>query len=121
MFLNSAPLKTGLACKCPKCGEGNLYKPGLSLTLRERCEACGLNFAKNDAADGPAVFLIFIFGALLVPLALIVDYIFAPPLWVHAILWTIVALGLTIGALRPVKAYIIALQFKRRPNDFGVS
>ena len=52
------------------------------------------------------------------PLALIVDHIFAPPLWVHAILWTIVVLGLTLGALRPVKAYTIALQYKRRPDDF---
>ena len=118
MLLDPAPLKTGLACTCPKCGAGDLYKLGLSLTLRDRCETCGLDFSKNDSADGPAVFLVFIFGALLVPLALIVDHNFAPPLWVHAILWTIVVLGLTLGALRPVKAYTIALQYKRRPDDF---
>lgn len=74
--------------------------------------------ARNDSGDGPAVFLIFALGFLLVPLALFVETLFAPPLWVHAVLWTVVALGLTIGALRPLKSYVIALQFKHRPGDW---
>ncbi len=88
------------------------------MSLRDNCAVCGLDLTKNDSADGPAVFLIFILGFLLVPLALITDNLFSPPLWVHAILWGSVALGLTLGALRPLKAYIIALQFKHRPKDW---
>lgn len=111
-------VKQAFHCKCPRCGTGDLYREGLSLTLRDRCPSCGLDLAANDSADGPAVFLIFILGFLLVPLALLVDSLFSPPLWVHAVLWTVVALGLTLGALRPLKAYIIALQFKHRPESW---
>ena len=60
----------------------------------------------------------FILGFALVPLALWVEYAFAPPLWVQALLWPTIALGLTLGLLRPLKAYIIALQYKHRPRDW---
>lgn len=88
------------------------------MDLRDVCASCGLDYTKNDSADGPAVFMIFILGFLLVPLALVFDNIMAPPLWVHAVLWSIVALILTVGALKPLKSYIIALQFKHRPGDW---
>lgn len=110
-------IKVGWACKCPKCKTGDLYEPGITLTLREKCPNCGLDLAANDSADGPAVFLIFILGFLLVPLALLADAMFTIPLWAHAILWSVVALGLTLGSLRPLKAYIIALQYKHLPWD----
>ena len=104
--------------KCPRCGVGNLYNPGLTLTVRDTCAHCGLELAKNDSADGPAVFLIFILGFSLVPAALLFEVLFAPPLWVHAVLWTVVALGITIGAMRPLKSFVIALQFKHRASDW---
>lgn len=111
-------IKTGWACKCPKCEKGDLYQPGfLSMTIREKCDHCGLDLAANDSADGPAVFLIFILGFLLVPIALLVDALFDIPLAAHAIIWSVVALGLTLGSLRPLKAYIIALQYKHLPWD----
>lgn len=111
-------LQKGLSCKCPKCGEGPLYPSLFDLRLHEKCPACGLDLAKNDSADGPAVFLIFILGFLLVPAALIFDNIFSPPLWVHGVLWTIVALGITLGSLKPLKSYIIYLQYKHRQSDW---
>ena len=111
-------LKQSMACKCPKCHQGNLYKPGFTLDLADRCSECGLDFTKNDSADGPAVFLIFFLGFLLVPLALGLEVLLAPPLWVHAVLWSAVTLILTIGMLKPLKSYVIALQFKHRPGDW---
>ena len=118
MALDTDTLKTGWACKCPKCREGNLFKSRFDLTLKDRCENCDLDLSKNDSADGPAVFLIFILGTLLVPLALIIDWVFHWPLWFHAIVWGALSLIITLGSLRPLKAYIIALQFKHRPNDW---
>lgn len=112
------PLAIALAQKCPRCGQGDLYKPGLTLTVQDKCPDCGLALAKNDSADGPAVFLIFLLGALLVPAALLLEVVAAPPLWVHGVLWTIVALSLTLGLLRPLKAYVIALQYKHRASDW---
>ena len=112
-------IREAWACKCPRCKTGNLFHPGFAnVAVKDRCEECGLNLSKNDSADGPAVFLIFILGFLIVPLALWLDAAVTPPVWVHAIIWTIVSLGLTLGTLRPIKAYIIALQFKHRPGDW---
>ncbi len=111
-------VRRAMACKCPRCHEGDLYKAGFTIDLREDCSACGLDFTKNDSADGPAVFLIFVLGFLLVPLALILEVSFSPPLWGHAVLWAVVALGLTVGALKPLKAFVMALQFKHRPEDW---
>lgn len=117
-FPDLALLKTALACKCPKCGQGDLYRSRYSLSLNDRCAVCGFPAARNDSADGPAVFLIFILGFILVPLALLFDALVSPPLWVHAVLWGGLALGLTLGSLKPLKAYIIALQCKHRPSDW---
>ena len=88
------------------------------MTLIDRCPVCGLDLSRNDSADGPTVFLIFILGFALVPLALLLDAWLHWPLWLHAAVWTAVALALTLGTLRPLKAYIIALQFKHRPGDW---
>lgn len=111
-------LTLALGQKCPRCGVGALYKPGLSVTVRDACDHCGMHIGRHDSADGPAVFLIFLLGTILVPLALLVETIFAPPLWVHGVGWTVVALSITIGLLRPIKAYVIALQYKHRSSDW---
>lgn len=113
------PLQAALSCKCPRCGEGAIYKPGfLSMAVNAKCSVCGLELAKNDSADGPAVFLIFILGFSLVPLAWLFERAFALPLWVHAVLWSAVALAVTLAALRPLKAYVIALQYRHRPHTW---
>jgi uncharacterized protein (DUF983 family) len=117
-MLDRQAIKLALACKCPRCGQGGLYPSRFNLDLKSACDVCGLNLAKNDSADGPAVFLIFILGFLLVPLALLFENIVAPPLWVHGVIWGGVAIFITLGTLRPLKAYIIALQYKHRPGDW---
>jgi len=104
---------------CPKCREGRIFKPGwLTVDLKDACPACGLDLSKSDSADGPAVFLIFILGFALVPLALWVVATVPWPLWLHAAVWAVIALTVTLGWLRPLKAYIIALQYKHRPHDW---
>ena len=60
--------------------------PGF-LTLRPRCEACGLDYAFIDTGDGPAIFIIMLAGAIVVGCALIVEVKYQPPFWLHAVLW----------------------------------
>lgn len=111
-------IKNALACKCPKCKQGDLYKDGLfTLTVRESCPVCGLYLADNDSADGPAFFLICVLSFALVPLALLIATYYDIPLWVHGLFWTVLTIGLTVFMLRPVKAYVIALQYKHLPWD----
>jgi len=110
------PLAAGLRCRCPRCGRGELFCG--FLTVVDRCRVCGLELARNDSGDGPAVFLIFILGSAIVPLALWVAMSVDWPLWLHGIIWGVVILGSTVGLLRPAKAYVLALQYRHRRNDF---
>lgn len=112
-----SPFAAGLGCKCPRCGRGKLYAG--YLTVAERCGNCGLDLKKADSGDGPAVFMIFILGGLMVPLALIVEARFEPPYWLHMALWPPLILGGTLGLIRPLKAFMIALQFQHRASDSG--
>jgi len=111
-------VRSALSCKCPRCRKGSLYQKGFTVDLRVQCAVCGLDFSKNDSADGPAVFLVFVLGFFLVPLALLFEALASPPLWMHGVLWGAVALVVTIGTLKPLKSYVIALQFKHRPEDW---
>ena len=70
------------------------------------------------AGDGPAVFVVLIIGAIIVGLALWVEIDYQPPYWVHLAIWAPAILGGCLGALRPAKAILIALQFKHRVLAF---
>jgi uncharacterized protein (DUF983 family) len=105
----------GIACKCPRCGKGKLYAGFLD--LRPRCDACGLDYAFIDSGDGPAVFIIMIAGAIVVASALIVEVKYAPPLWVHAVLWLPLILATTLLPLRAMKSLLIALQFHHKAAE----
>jgi uncharacterized protein (DUF983 family) len=102
----------GLACRCPRCGEGRLYAGFLS--LRPNCTACGLDYAFIDSGDGPAVFIILIAGAIVVGAALVVEVKYQPPFWVHAALWGPLILATTLLPLRPMKSLLIALQYHHK-------
>jgi uncharacterized protein (DUF983 family) len=102
----------GLACKCPRCGNGKLFSGFLS--LRQRCEACRLDFAFIDTGDGPAIFIIMLAGAVVVACALIVEVKYQPPFWVHAVLWLPLILATTLLPLRSMKSLLIALQFHHK-------
>jgi uncharacterized protein (DUF983 family) len=108
---------TALKCRCPRCGQGKLYD-GL-LQVARQCPECGLDLAAQDAGDGPAVFVVFILGAIVVALALLLEVLLAPPLWVHLVLWTPVIIGGAILLLRPLKAALIALEYRHRDLGAG--
>lgn len=112
-----SPLAAGLACRCPRCGKGKLFDG--FLTVAVRCNVCGLDLKSADSGDGPAVFLIFFLGALVVPAALLLEAVASPPLWLHALLWGGTILGGAIALLRPFKATLIALQYRHRASDSG--
>jgi len=107
-----SPFRAGLTCRCPRCGRGRLFRGFLDVA--DRCEVCGLDFRSHDSGDGPAVFIILILGFVVVGLALWLELTFAPPLWVHLVLWFPLILGGSIGLLRPFKATLIALQYRHK-------
>ena len=65
-----------------------------------------------DPADGPAVFVMFILGAIVVIGAFILEFKYNAPLWLHIVLWPVVIFGGTIWMLRVLKGWMVASQFK---------
>jgi len=112
-----SPIAAGLGCRCPRCGRGALFDG--YLTVAERCSACGLDLRKADSGDGPAVFIIFILGFLIVPLALLFEAAVEPPLWLHMVIWPPVVLIGALALLRPMKGVLIALQYHHKASDSG--
>ena len=108
-------IKRGLFCRCPRCGKGKLFQG--FLTMAPRCEACGLDYAFADSADGPAFFVMSISGFLVVFAALMVEVVYEPPFWVHAMLWIPLILITTLAPLRPMKGLMIALQYFHKAEE----
>jgi uncharacterized protein (DUF983 family) len=111
---NPDAVRAALAGNCPRCGSHSLFCGWVSFA--QRCPVCGLDFSGFNVGDGPAAFLIFIVGAIVVVSALIVDGAFSPPWWVHLV-WIPVTATLTIGGLRLSKAWLLAQEYKHRARE----
>ncbi|WP_292224402.1 DUF983 domain-containing protein [Brevundimonas sp.] len=112
-------VKTGLACRCPRCGKGPLFKG--YLTLRTECPECGLSFAFADPADGPAFFVMSAVGIIGMILLMAFEFTVHPPIWVHAVVTLPLLVAMCLGCLRPFKAWLVAEQFihKAAPPEFS--
>ena len=109
------PIQAGLKGRCPRCGEGKLFK--CYLNLKERCGVCGLDNSFADAGDGPAIFVMLIVGFIVVGLALWMEVNYSPPLWLHMVLWIPLTLILSLGSLRAIKGVLITLQYANKAEQ----
>jgi uncharacterized protein (DUF983 family) len=108
-------IMTGLTGRCPSCHKGSLFSG--FLTVDKKCPACGLDYGFADAGDGPAIFVILISGFIVVGAALIVEVMYQPPFWLHALLWGPLILAVTLLPLRLLKGLLIVLQYHHRAAE----
>ena len=108
-------LVTGMRCRCPRCGQGRLFRGFLELA--PSCDVCKLDYSFSDAGDGPAVFVILFAGFLVTGGAVLTEILYQPPYWVQAVIWLPVTLLAPLLMLRPVKALLIALQYKNKAAE----
>ncbi|HHG90575.1 MAG TPA: DUF983 domain-containing protein [Devosia sp.] len=108
-------IATGLAGRCPRCARGALFEG--FLTPVPSCESCGLDLGFADSGDGPAIFIIFVVGFIVVGLALVVDVFFSPSMAVHLALWIPLTVVLAIALLRPFKGILISLQYRHDAGE----
>lgn len=111
------PFRAGLAARCPRCGRGRLFAGFLA--VRDRCEVCGLDLRAQDSGDGPVALIVLVVGFLVVGGALLVEVRHGWPIWLHLVVWLPLAAGLCTALLRPLKATLIALQYRHRRHEFG--
>jgi uncharacterized protein (DUF983 family) len=110
-----AILRRAIASQCPKCGQGKLFSGYLALV--EKCAACGQPWRKSDTGDGPAVFVIFIAGGIVGALALMTEMRFAPPVWLHMLLWIPLTLLLCAVLLRFGKALLVGVIYRNKAAE----
>lgn len=114
-------LKAGLVGRCPQCRSGPLFASAASLSIREACPECGLDYGFVDPGDGPAVFAILVLGFVILGAALIVEFRIAPPLWVHLVVWLPVTSAVGFALLRPLKSTLVALQYHYKAEEGRLS
>lgn len=105
----------GVRGRCPACGQGKLFKGFIG--LQPSCSSCGLDYDFADAGDGPAIFIMFIVGFLIVAAAIYTEITYRPPYWVHGVLWGPGVVLLSALLLRPFKGVLIALQHKHEARE----
>ena len=109
------PIISGVTCRCPRCGKGKLFSGFLKMA--PSCEACGLDFSFADPADGPAFFVMTAIGMIVIAVFTWVEVAYHPPMWVHMVtVFPALIIG-CLGALRPVKAWLVATQFFHKAEE----
>ena len=114
-----ASMRRGFARRCPACGRGRLY--GRFLKIRDHCPDCGEALFHQQADDAPPYFTIVILGHILVPLALIAEQLFAPPLWLYLSVLFPAIIGSVIWLLPRVKGALVGMQWAQRMHGFGAA
>lgn len=109
-------VSSALAGRCPRCGQGRLFR-GL-LAVAPRCSVCDLDLSAQDSGDGPVAFVILLVGVVVVGAALVVEVRYSWPVWLHLLVWLPLATLLSLALMRPLKAFLIGQQYRHRSEDF---
>ena len=98
-------LRRGMANRCPFCGEGRIFAGYLAVV--PECSHCAAPLGLLRADDAPPYFTIFLAGHLLVPLVLMVEKAYQPPMWLHMVVWLPLFAIVCTLLLRPIKGAVV--------------
>jgi len=107
----------GAMCRCPKCGQGKLFRAYLKVT--DTCPVCGEELHHHRADDLPPYLSIVLVGHLLIFALLDVEMTQATvdPLLSLAILVPL-AIALPLALLPSIKGAVVGLQWANRMHGF---
>jgi uncharacterized protein (DUF983 family) len=109
-------LKRGFRCRCPRCGEGKLFRAFLKVA--DKCSVCNLDFTPHRADDLPAYLVIVIVGHIVVPTALWIETDYSPPVWLQLAIYLPFTLVASLALLQPVKGAVVGMQWALRMHGF---
>jgi uncharacterized protein (DUF983 family) len=111
-------IRRGFAGRCPNCGEGAIF--GRYLKVNAECPVCHEQLHHQRADDAPPYFTMMVVGHVVVAAFIIADeFGDAVPLWLHAIVWPLLTLGLSLALLPRIKGALIGYQWALRMHGFG--
>ena len=88
------------------------------LKVDNSCSVCGLDFTPHRADDLPAYLVIVIVGHIVVPLALLIETNYAPPVALQLAIYLPMTLIASLLLLQPVKGTVVGLQWALRMHGF---
>jgi len=109
-------LKRGLRGRCPRCGEGKLFRAFLKVD--DHCSVCQLDFTPHRADDLPAYLVIVIVGHIVVPTILWIETDYAPSVPLQLSIYLPLTLILSLLLLQPVKGAVVGVQWALRMHGF---
>jgi len=109
-------LKRGFRGRCPRCGEGKLFRAFLKVD--DACSVCGQDFTPHRADDLPAYLVIVIVGHIVVPLALMIETEYSPPVALQLAIYLPLTLFASLALLQPVKGAVVGVQWALRMHGF---
>ena len=109
-------LKRGFRGRCPRCGEGKLFRAFLKVD--NNCSVCGLDFTPHRADDLPAYLVIVIVGHIVVPTILWIETDYSPSVPLQLSIYLPLTLILSLALLQPVKGAVVAVQWALRMHGF---
>ena len=109
-------LKRGFRCRCPRCGEGKLFRAFLKTA--NNCSVCGLDFTPHRADDLPAYLVIVIVGHIVVPIALWIETNYSPAVWLQLSTYLPLTFILSLALLQPVKGTVVGMQWALKMHGF---
>ena len=105
-------LKRGFRGRCPRCGEGKLFRAFLKTA--DSCSVCGQDFTPHRADDLPAYLVIVIVGHIVVPLALMIETNYSPPVALQLAIYLPLTFVASLALLQPVKGAVVGMQWALR-------
>jgi uncharacterized protein (DUF983 family) len=108
-------LKRGFCGRCPRCGEGRLFRAFLKV---DSCSVCGLDFTPHRADDLPAYLVIVVVGHIVVPAVLWIETNYAPAVWLQLAIYLPLTFIMSLLLLQPVKGAVVGFQWALRMHGF---
>jgi uncharacterized protein (DUF983 family) len=106
----------GMKCRCPRCGEGKLFRAYLK--VNGTCPNCGEELFHHRADDMPPYISIIIVGHIIVGLMLHLEMEYAiQPIW-YVMTMVPAALILPLVLLPSIKGAVVGLQWANRMHGF---
>jgi uncharacterized protein (DUF983 family) len=110
-------MKRGFRGRCPRCGEGRLFRAFLKVD--DVCPACGLDLTPQRADDLPAYLVIVIVGHVVVLTALWIETDYSPPVWLQLAVYLPSASIASLILLQPVKGAVVGMQWALQMHGFS--
>ena len=106
-----AILQAALHGLCPRCGAQTVFDGPVD--FHPKCSACAFDLSRGEASGRFAAIITLLCAALLSGLALAIDEIAHPPLWLQLLIWVPLTVASVIFGVRFSKAALLALRYAK--------